>query len=364
MRMIKTTAEAIMESLRLLLVILMSQLEVRAPDQEIATDHAQVLSNLLNEVQSQKGRIEQPSKMLQGRTLSCRCRFTPEGQEPWVQQKFRSWRPIGRIVGSGGSRDGSDGRHPTAEHGDQCQCQDESTSQDAQVSTTNDELSGKNPSSRRGDSSPLAESDCPDRSGLGGMEQQEGVVGKDPQWILIRRSVRAISKPRDLDFCKGRHGQRRDARFHHVCPSPGTSSSESPCMKSISEGPAYDELLVENEDEFKWLLNCIHHMPQRTRRIDLLEVYTEPNSVLKEARDFNQTVSIDGFEWKSQTGYQGYVIHIIDEATQFHLGHRSCRDTASIWKVFSEQWQAWAGTPQEVMMDRGGELISDEMKNL
>ena len=48
-----------MESLRLLLVILMSQLEVRAPDQEIATDHAQVLSNLLNEVQ-----------MLHGKTLS------------------------------------------------------------------------------------------------------------------------------------------------------------------------------------------------------------------------------------------------------------------------------------------------------
>jgi hypothetical protein len=70
MRMIKSTAEAIMESLRLLLVILMSQLEVRAPDQEIATDHAQVLSNLLNEVQSQKGRIEQLSKMLQGKTLS------------------------------------------------------------------------------------------------------------------------------------------------------------------------------------------------------------------------------------------------------------------------------------------------------
>ena len=59
-----------MESLRLLLVILMSQLEVRAPDQEIATDHAQVLTSLLSEVQNQKNRIEQMSKMLQGRTLS------------------------------------------------------------------------------------------------------------------------------------------------------------------------------------------------------------------------------------------------------------------------------------------------------
>eukprot|EP00435_Cladocopium_sp_Y103_P018863 s1565_g4.t1 len=70
MKMIKNTAEAIMESLRLLLVILMSQLEVRAPEQEIALDHAQVLSSLLNEVQSQKDRIEQLSRMLQGRTLS------------------------------------------------------------------------------------------------------------------------------------------------------------------------------------------------------------------------------------------------------------------------------------------------------
>ena len=48
----------------MLLVILMSQLEVRAPDQEIAPDNAQILSNLLQEVQSQKGRIEQLTGML------------------------------------------------------------------------------------------------------------------------------------------------------------------------------------------------------------------------------------------------------------------------------------------------------------
>lgn len=91
-----------------------------------------------------------------------------------------------------------------------------------------------------------------------------------------------------------------------------------------------------------------------------------PPGVLKEARDFNQRISMDGFEWKSQTGFQGYVIHIIDKATQFHFGHRLYRDTAkaSTWKVFSECWQAWANTPQEIMMDCGGELVSEEMKNL
>eukprot|EP00435_Cladocopium_sp_Y103_P014044 s1565_g3.t1 len=88
-----------------------------------------------------------------------------------------------------------------------------------------------------------------------------------------------------------------------------------------------------------------------------------PPGTLKEARDFNQRISLDGFDWKSQTGYQGYVVHIIDEATQFHQGHRTTRDAHNTWKVFTDFWQAWAGNPLEMVMDCGGELISDDFKN-
>lgn len=52
--MIRSTAEAIMESLRLLLYILMNQIDMKAPDQQVEDAHAQTLHALLTEVQTQK----------------------------------------------------------------------------------------------------------------------------------------------------------------------------------------------------------------------------------------------------------------------------------------------------------------------
>ena len=87
-----------------------------------------------------------------------------------------------------------------------------------------------------------------------------------------------------------------------------------------------------------------------------------PPGNLKDARDFNQRISMDGFEWKSQSGLQCYVIHFIDEATQFHLGRRTVRDSAQAQQKFNECWISWAGTPQEIMMDSAGEFISETWK--
>ena len=88
-----------------------------------------------------------------------------------------------------------------------------------------------------------------------------------------------------------------------------------------------------------------------------------PAGTLKEARDFGERISIDAFEWVSKTGYKGYVIHIIDEATQFHMGKRSLRGSVQAQQVFRDMWQNWAGSPKEMMFDCGGEFIADEWKN-
>ena len=64
MKLIKSTAEAVMESLRMLLIILMNQIEVKAPDQEITVQHATSLQSLLANVNAQKDRIEEPSQIL------------------------------------------------------------------------------------------------------------------------------------------------------------------------------------------------------------------------------------------------------------------------------------------------------------
>ena len=64
MRLIKTTAEAVMESLRMLLIILMNQIEVKAPDQEISDHHANSLQSLLEHVCNQKEKIEELAEAL------------------------------------------------------------------------------------------------------------------------------------------------------------------------------------------------------------------------------------------------------------------------------------------------------------
>ena len=87
-----------------------------------------------------------------------------------------------------------------------------------------------------------------------------------------------------------------------------------------------------------------------------------PAGTLKEARDFNHRIYIDGFDWKSTTGYQGYVVHLIDEATQFHLGRRTVRDGIQAQKVFEECWSSWAGIPSELVMDCGSEFVAEPWK--
>ena len=208
-------------------------------------------------------------------------RVTKKNQKQWVKQKFRDWRPIGRFMGS---RRAGDGEHGPGSH-DQHEHEpaDGAPPEDAQAVHNCPELSTKSLSSSSRGERCAREPDSSHGPSPGVMGQQESFLGQDSQWVPLLGSVRAAPKLRDLDLRKIRNGQRRNAGLHHVCPSsrsPGTPSTESKRMNPASKEPTYDDLLIENEDEMKWLLNCIHHMPRHTRRIDLLEVYTEPNSKL------------------------------------------------------------------------------------
>ena len=80
---------------------------------------------------------------------------------------------------------------------------------------------------------------------------------------------------------------------------------------------------------------------------------------LKEAKDFNDRVLMDGFEWKNKQGEKFYVVHILDEATHFHLGKRILRDNLSTIRFFEDSWSVWAGNPKEVVHDTAGEWISE-----
>ena len=83
---------------------------------------------------------------------------------------------------------------------------------------------------------------------------------------------------------------------------------------------------------------------------------------LKDASDFNEKVYLDGFDWEGKSGIKVYVLHILDEATRFHLGTRTTRDSDRAIKVVKQTWFQWAGPPQNLAHDQGGEFMTDEWK--
>ena len=85
---------------------------------------------------------------------------------------------------------------------------------------------------------------------------------------------------------------------------------------------------------------------------------------LKEPKDFNEVITLDGFEWRNNAGQKYYVIHIFDEATHFHLGKRCSRGTEEAERVVNEAWIHWAGPPQTIVHDLAGEFVSQNWKNV
>ena len=110
--------------------------------------------------------------------------------------------------------------------------------------------------------------------------------------------------------------------------------------------------LVEGAKDYQ-CQSCVERVPPKL---------TTPGK-LKEAKEFNERVALDGFEWKGQKGNKYYVLHFFDESTHFHLGRRCNRNSDSTIKTFVETWTHWAGPPTEVQHDEAGELISQSWKD-
>ena len=85
---------------------------------------------------------------------------------------------------------------------------------------------------------------------------------------------------------------------------------------------------------------------------------------LKDPKEFNERISFDGFEWKGKGGHSYYVIHVIDDATRFHLGLRSQRDIQTTIRTLHQIWFQWAGYPKQIAHDQGGEFMTNEWKDL
>ena len=83
---------------------------------------------------------------------------------------------------------------------------------------------------------------------------------------------------------------------------------------------------------------------------------------LKEPKEFNEVITLDGFEWKNSEGTKFYVIHVFDEATHFHLGRRCQRGTEEAERVIRETWMHWAGPPQVIVHDLAGRICQSTLE--
>ena len=113
----------------------------------------------------------------------------------------------------------------------------------------------------------------------------------------------------------------------------------------------YDKALVDGALEYQ-CDTCLESTAPRHQR----------PSKLPEPREFNELIGVDGFYFKSQSGYRAYVVHVLDEASCFHQGRRTqSRHSTEAMQTLSDCWFAWAGNPRRIYLDPAGEFRSDQI---
>ena len=76
-------------------------------------------------------------------------------------------------------------------------------------------------------------------------------------------------------------------------------------------------------------------------------------SKLPPVNEFNDLVGVDGFYFKSKSGYRTYVLHAIDGSELFQQGRRAVSRLASdALQALNDFWISWAGPPKQVYLTR------------
>ena len=84
-------------------------------------------------------------------------------------------------------------------------------------------------------------------------------------------------------------------------------------------------------------------------------------SAIRDELDFNDRICTDMLSWTNKQGVQFHMCHIVDWATSFQT---ACvtpdQSTESVIQGMSQMWFAWAGVPQEMLIDAGTNFNSEE----
>ena len=84
---------------------------------------------------------------------------------------------------------------------------------------------------------------------------------------------------------------------------------------------------------------------------------------LKPLLDFNHRVYVDGIKWTNKNGQSFQMYHVVDAGTHFHVAFTApAHSTRDVIALLNQHWLNWAGAPQEMKVDSGTELNSDEFQ--
>ena len=187
-----------------------------------------------------------------------------------------------------------------------------------------------------------------------------------------------------------------------VTANPGASNAESTSVQSDRttapdlegwgpppvplHGPAFRSLTREDKTRLRRIHNNLGHPAPETLsrhlkaagekpalvdaaldfQCDVCLESTEPRhqrpGKLPEPRDFNDVTGVDGFFFKSKSGYRTYILHVLDEASCFQQARRTpSRLGQQAAQVLNDMWISWAGPPKQVYLDPAGEFRSEQI---
>ena len=84
---------------------------------------------------------------------------------------------------------------------------------------------------------------------------------------------------------------------------------------------------------------------------------------LKPLLDFNHRIYLDGIKWTNKQGQSFHAYHVVDAGTHFHVAFAApSHTTKDVIALLNQHWLNWAGAPQEMKVDSGNELNSEEFQ--
>ena len=262
---LKATAQSVVESLKFLLVILMSQLEVVDPERTVPDDQAQAIQRLNNEVMSQRNRIEEIARLL-------RQPGSPSQSEFNLSPTLISDDEFEHVdLASLPMAETSPPRRTPARV-----TPPRATSARAMVSSV--------PAMPMPTTTPTVVATAGDPIGShspspGIMGQQAHFLGKETRFEEIPRSLRERPWLHRVDSSKGKFSHTSHVRLSDILSSPRRHGTKRPPVRA-QDRLIEHLLLVESEEEMKWLMACRTDVETTPSQLDLLEVYAQTDSRL------------------------------------------------------------------------------------